>query len=435
MWQRISSLPTFASLHNRDYRLLWLGQLGTSTGQWMDQVTRAWLIYDLTGSKLELGLVTAVRGAPLLLFGILAGVLADRSGRKQQLIVAQAVNAALNFMLATLVLTGHVHPWHLYVTGFFAGTVQAFQQPARQTLISDIVGNKQLMNALALNSAVLNVSRATGPALSGILFASRVGAEGSYYMQGALYLFATIWTIQMHVPQRSEDSLRVRREPVLQSTKEGLSYVMRNRNIRALMILALGPLALGYPYTNLMPIFARDVLHHGSTLGGLLLTCVGLGALGGAFFVATARRRYAYSWPVIAGAIAFGLALLAFSQSRWVPVSIVVMFIVGIFSVTYQTQDQTLAQLLAPPHLRGRVMSIYLLNRALLPMGTLLGGALAQWLNGPDALLIMSLGCIGTVLLTTLMHPGFIRLRVDMANPIAEQTPSEAMAPAQTPSG
>ena len=133
-------MHTFASLRLRDYRLLWLGQVSTSMGLWMDQVTRGWLIYQITGSALQLGLATALRGLPLLFFSVIAGAVADRSGRKTQLIVAQVTNAVFNVVLATLVLLQQVQPWHIYVTGFLAGIAQAFQQPARQTLISDIVG-------------------------------------------------------------------------------------------------------------------------------------------------------------------------------------------------------------------------------------------------------------------------------------------------------
>src|SRR5215470_4784466 len=137
LWSRIH---TFDSLSIRDFRLLWLGQVDTSLGQWMDNISRTYLIYHITSSPLQLGLAAAARGIPLFLFGIVAGALADRSGRKTQLIIAQVTNAILNFILATLVLTNRVQPWHVYVTAFLVGTVQAFQNPARQTLISDLVG-------------------------------------------------------------------------------------------------------------------------------------------------------------------------------------------------------------------------------------------------------------------------------------------------------
>ena len=170
---------TFGSLRLRDYRLLWLGQFGTNMGQWMDQVTRGWLIYQLTGSALQLGLATALRGLPLLVCGVLAGAVADRSDRKVQLILAQVVNALLNVLLATLVLLHRVQPWHVYVTGVLVGTVQAFQQPARQTLLSDLVGARQLLNALALNAMAMNMARALGPALAGILIVL-TGTHGAY---------------------------------------------------------------------------------------------------------------------------------------------------------------------------------------------------------------------------------------------------------------
>ena len=139
-------IHTFDSLSIRDYRLLWLGQVDTSLGQWMDSITRGYLIYHITSSPLQLGLAAAMRGIPLFLFGIVAGAVADRSGRKAQLIIAQVTNALLNFILATLVITDRVQPWHVYLTGFLVGTVQAFQNPARQTLISDIAGSKHLIN-------------------------------------------------------------------------------------------------------------------------------------------------------------------------------------------------------------------------------------------------------------------------------------------------
>src|SRR5215467_9138843 len=261
----LSRIHTFDSLTIRDYRLLWLGQVDTSLGQWMDSITRGYLIYHITNSPMQLGLAAAMRGIPLFLFGIVAGAVADRSGRKAQLIIAQVTNALLNCILATLVITNRVQPWHVYVTGFLVGTVQAFQNPARQTLVSDIAGSKHLINALALNSMALNSSRAIGPAFAGLLIAT-VGVHGSYYVQAVMFLFATVWTMQMRVPERGRESTLVATEPLLQSIKGGFAYVNANNNIRAQLILALGPLTLGTPFTNMMPIFASDVLHGGAQL-------------------------------------------------------------------------------------------------------------------------------------------------------------------------
>jgi MFS family permease len=408
----LSRIHTFDSLAIRDFRLLWLGQFDTSLGQWMDNISRSYLIYHITNSPLQLGLASAVRGVPLLLFGIIAGALADRSGRKGQLIVAQVTNAVLNLILATLVVTHRVQPWHIYVTGFLAGTVQAFQNPARQTLVSDVAG-RHLINALALNSMATNSSRAVGPAFAGLLIAT-IGVHGSYYVQAFMYMLATMWTVQMHVPERSGDSFRAGEEPLLQSIKTGFAYVGANNNIRTQLVLALGPLTLGMPFTNMMPIFAKDVLHGGAQLQGFLLSAFGIGSLLGALVVASIPRRRAHALPAIIGALVFSLTLFFFGSSHWVWFSLACTFIAGIFMTTYQTQNQALLQLSAPRHIRGRIMSIYLINRATVPISTLLAGALANHFGGPTAVRIMSLCALSVVLLVIATQPDFVRLKVDL---------------------
>jgi len=409
----LSRIHTFDSLRIRDYRLLWLGQLDTSLGQWMDNISRGYLIYHITNSPLQLGLAAAIRGIPLFLFGIVAGALADRSGRKTQLIVAQVTNAVLNLILATLVLTNRVQPWHVYVTAFLAGTVQAFQNPARQTLVSDIAGPRHLINALALNSMALNSSRAVGPAFAGLLIAT-IGVHGSYYVQAVMFLLATMWTIQMRIPERSPESARVARESLFQSIKAGFAYVRSNSNIRTQLILALGPLTLGMPFINMMPIFARDVLHGGAQLQGFLLSAFGIGSLLGALVVASIRRRHAHALPAVIGAVVFSISVFFFGLSHWVWLSLACASISGIFMTTYQTQDQALLQLSAPRHIRGRVMSFYLTNRATVPIGTLLAGALAHYFGGPAAVCIMSLSALGLVSLVISTQPGFLHLKVDL---------------------
>ncbi|RLT26110.1 MAG: MFS transporter [Chloroflexi bacterium] len=416
---------TFESLAVRDYRLLWLGQVSTSMGQWMDQITRGWLIYQLTGSPFQLGLATAMRGFPLLIFGIAAGALADRSGRKAQLIIAQVVNAILNIVLAALVVTGLVEPWHVYVTAFMAGTVQAFQQPARQTLISDIVGNERLLNALALNSAALNGSRVLGPSIAGLLIV-RLGVANSYFLQGAMYLVATIWTFQMQVPEPHTDRIQRQREPFLKSITEGFAFVAREANIRTLIMLALGPLTFAMAYTSMMPLIAIEVLHGDASTQGLLLSFIGVGALGGALVVASLKRSAGYGLPVVIGALLFSGAVFAFASSSVLWVSCILGVVLGAFSVTYTTQNQTLLQVLAPRRIRGRVMSIYLLNRATVPMGALLAGALASSFGGQTAIHVMSGIAIAIVVLVVTTHPEFIRLRVGFSD--AEEADRERVA-------
>lgn len=411
-------IRTFDSLGLRNYRLLWLGQVCTSMGQWMDQVTRGWLMYELTGSAADLGFVTAARGLPLLFFGVIAGALADRSGRKVQLVVAQVTNAALNLVLATLVLTGQVQPWHLYVTAFLAGTVQAFQQPARQTLVSDIVGNDRLMNALALNSAALNGSRVLGPSIAGALIAV-IGVSGSYYTQAAMYAVATVWTFQMVVPQPHTDRAGRASEPFFSSIKEGFAFVAKERNIRSLMMLALGPLTFAMSYTSLMPVMARTVLNGDARTQGLILSCVGAGSLIGALVVASMRRSYGYGFPMVLGALLFSGGVFAFASSHVLWVSCVLGVVIGSFNVSYTTQNQTLLQVLAPRRIRGRVMSIYLLSRGTVPLGAAIAGILATHFGAPTAIHIMSGAAMGVILLVCVTQPQFLRLKVPL-NPGSE---------------
>lgn len=412
------SISTFESLGIRDYRLLWMGQVSTSLGQWMDQFTRAWLIYEITGSPFQLGAVTAVRGLPLLLFGILAGAVADRSGRRMQLIVAQVTNGVLNIILAALVLTGQVQGWHVYLTAFLAGTVQAFQQPARQTLISDLVPENRLLNALALNSAALNGSRMIGPAIAGLVI-TQAGTGGSYLLQSIVYFLATVWTFQIHIPARLEqvdqDGRPSRRPPLVQSVGEGLAFAAKEPSIRAQLLLGLGPLTFAMSYTALMPMIAIDVLHGEAALGGTLLSSIGVGALFGALVVASMRRDTGYGLSVVLGALAFSAALFAFASSSVVWLSLALGVVVGLFSVTYTTQNQSLLQVMTPRPLRGRVMSIYLLNRGLVPVGALVAGMLAERFGGQGAMRGLALIAAGIVAVVVATHPRMVRLQVPMS--------------------
>jgi MFS family permease len=403
---------TFESLSMRDYRLLWLGQLTTSMGQWMDQTARSWLIYTLTGSALQLGFVSAVRGAPLLLFGVVAGVAADRYGKKAQLIIAQIVNAILNLVLATLIFTHHIEVWQVYVTGFLSGTVQAFQQPARQVLINELSGPKHLLNAIALNSAAFNISRSLGPALCGIIIEFS-GVDVSYYVQAGFYVFATVWTFQMHVPEQAPGTMAQSREnqSFFASAKEGMAFILANKLILALMILGLAPILLGMPYMSLMPVFALDVLHGTATTQGLLMTGTGVGAVIGALIIASLGRRQGSGKLLILGACGFGLGLVLFSRSPVLWMAMLFTFMAGLSNSAYTSQDQTIIQVLTPSQLRGRVLGIYFLNRGLMPLGSLIAGALAAYLGGPWAVTIMGASCLLLAVIIAFVVPQIWNLK------------------------
>jgi MFS family permease len=237
----------------------------------MDMVTRGWLIYTLTGSALLLGAIWATRGLPLLLLTLIGGVAADRFDRKRQLILAQNVNAILNCILAVLVLTGLVEVWHVFVTAFFSGAAVAFQQPARQSLIPRTVTKDDLDNAVALNSTVLNLTRALGPMLGG-LSVGLLGIAGGYACQAGLLFCASVWTRQIRLHEASGRVGRKRRdEGWWTSLANGFHYSMRHPTVMPLLLLGLLPTLLAQPWTTLAPVFAEDVFQIGAEGLGLLL--------------------------------------------------------------------------------------------------------------------------------------------------------------------
>ena len=378
--RRVRALPrihTFDTLQLREFRLLWLGQLTTGLGQWMDQVARGWLLYDLTGSTVQLGLVGAIRAVPLLLLSPIAGTLADRYGRKTQLIAAQSINAAANVVLGILILTGGVHPWHVYATGLVAATVQVFQQPARQAMLPEAVDPARLTNAIGLNSLVFNMSRSLGPAAAGALIAL-VGPGGSYLAQGALFGLSTLWTVQLRLPNRPPTSPSSRSLSLAASTWEGWRYVAGQPVIRTGMIVSVVAAFFAMSTTVLLPVFARDVLEAGPTGQGLLLTAMGVGAVVSAFLIASVGDQLPKGILMIAGVTVYGLAVVGFAASEWMAVSLLLMGVTGMCNVASNALIQTVLQAESAPTMRGRVMAVYQQHQLFIVAGGLLAGALAS---------------------------------------------------------
>ncbi len=377
------------SLQFRDFRLLWLGHMSTSMGLWMDTVARGWLMYDLTGSPFLLGLTGAVKAAPMLGLGMYAGVLADKYGRKPQIIISQVANALANILLAILVVTHTVQPWHILATGFVVGIFQTFQQPARQALVSDVVEEKYLPNAIALNSVAFNSSRTLGPTLAGFLIAV-FGVGVSYFFQAAIYIVATIWTVQMVVPEKSSEDKDNERSSVTESLMEGIRYLKKDKIILALMAMALIPALLEQPYTSLMPIFAKDIMKVGPQGLGILMGAIGFGSIGGALLSATIYRER-HKGPLLLGnAIIFALFLGFFAFTPWFIMAIPLLVITGVAQTGYNVLNNTLIQTLSPRHLRGRILGIYYLNRGVVPLGTFLAGSMAHFMGAPLTIGIMA---------------------------------------------
>jgi len=365
-------------------------------GLWMDQVARGWLIYELTNSPFQLGLVRGVQAIPILFLSPVAGSMADRYNRKMQSLIALVLDGLMYAVLAVLIMTGRIQPWHVYVTAFGAAIVQTFHHPSRAAMIADSVPRQRLTNAIGLNSIAFNVSRSTAPALSGLLIA-KYGTAGSYTVQATLYLLASWVTMLLRFGQGSPTGSQglAKREPFGRSIIEGWRFSWRNEKVRAgLLVVMLASLFIT-PFTTLLPVFARDILRVGSTGQGLLLTGMGLGALCSAVLIATVGDRLPRGMIMLVGVMMYGLTIVAFAASPWFKLTIGLMVFIGLFHVTSHALVQTVIQSYSPSEFRGRVMAVFQQNHVMLTMGSMLLGFMASLWGAQWALALM--GVVGTV--------------------------------------
>ena len=279
--QALLNSRAVAALQHREFRLLWYGTIFTSMATWMDSIARGWLMYELTHSSFQLGLVRGVQAIPTLLLSPIAGSAADLYSRKTQIIVAQIIDVILYLWVATMIFTGHIEPWIIYVTSIGLATVQTFQQPSRASMVSDSVPPSYLTNALGLNAVVFNSARSAGPALAGILIAA-FGTGASYSVQAIFYLLATVWTFMLRAEGRAASrakSLAHGGASFSQNIVEGWKFSWRNDEVRISMLIVSISMFLLIPFTTLLPVYARDILHVGASGQGVLLTSMGIGAL------------------------------------------------------------------------------------------------------------------------------------------------------------
>ena len=366
------ALPAaFSSLRHRNYRLLWVGTLISNSGDWMDQIALNWLIYQLTGSAVYLGILNVCRLTPILVFTLIGGVIADRVERRRLMFTTQLAAMLLALALAVLVSTGLIQVWMVLAIAVGRGVMMSFNQPARQSLIAELVPPEDLMNAIALNSATLNLTRVLGPALGGGLIAT-VGVAGAFYLNGASFLAVLYSLALMRLAERPPKVLATR--GILADLAGGLRYLRGQPALRGLVLLALLPMIFGIPYMTMLTVFAADVLDVGGSGLGLLTACSGVGAVAGALFVASLRDARRRGRLMLAGLIGFGASLAAFAFSPWLGLSVIALLAVGAGQQVFMATNNTLIQTYVDEEYRGRVLSTLFLNRGLVPLGSLLAG-------------------------------------------------------------
>lgn len=389
---RSSNLPAaLRALRHRNYQLFFGGQLISLIGTWMDQVAESWLVYRLTGSSLLLGMVSFAGQIPVFLLAPIGGAVADRLNRRTILVMTQSSMMVLAFILATLTLTHVVQVWHVVLLAALMGVVNAFDIPARQAFVVDMVAREDLVNAIALNSSMFNGARVIGPAVAGIVVA--VVGEGWCFFANAVSFIAVIAGLIMmkHLPPR-----RSIEGSALENIVEGFRFVAQTGPIRAMMLL-LGLVSFtAMPYAVLMPIFADQILHGGAKALGILMGASGLGALGGAVTLAMRKSvRGLGKWIAIACS-SFGACLIFFAFSRLMWLSVLLLIPMGFSVMLQMASSNTLVQSMVPDRLRGRVMAVYsMMFMGMAPLGALLAGSVAHAIGAP---LTVAMGGIVSIL-------------------------------------
>ncbi len=377
---------TLRALRYRNYRLFFTGQGISLIGTWMERIALGWLVYKLTNSAFLLGLVSFLSQIPTFLLATVAGVLADRYNKHKIVIITQILAMVQAFILAILTLTHSVNIWHIMILSVVLGLINAFDMPTRQSFVIELVDDKKdLSNAIALNSTMFNAARLIGPTIAGILI-SIVG-EGICFLINAISYIAVITALLlMKIPPTVFSS---KKEKVLKGLKEGIKYAYNFKPIRALLLF-IGLVSLaGMPYTVLMPIFAKDILHGNANTLGFLLGAVGIGALCGAFYLASRKTVLGLDkWiPIAASVFGFGLILFSFSQN--LIFSLILMLFTGFGMMMHMASSNTLLQTIVDDDKRGRIMSLYVMSfMGTAPFGSLLSGSIASRIGTPTTVFI-----------------------------------------------
>ncbi|MGD0906891.1 MAG: MFS transporter [Candidatus Acidiferrales bacterium] len=370
----------FRALRHRNFQLFFGGQIISLVGTWMQTVAEAWLIYRLTGSSVLLGVLGFVSQIPIFLLSPLAGLAADRWPRQRVVIATQTISMLLAFILATLTLTNHIRVWEIIVLAASLGTVNAFDVPARQSFLIEMVGREDLLNAIALNSSMFNGARVAGPAIAGILVAL-VGEGWCFFLNGISYLAVIAGLLMMRI--ETSQTVHDGAAP-LEKLREGFRFVRRTVPIRALLTLIGLVSFMALPFSVLMPIFANRILGGGASAYGTLMGAVGVGAMFGALTIAMRQQLRGLGNVVSYSAVGLGLALILFSFSRWYLLSLMALVLAGLAMMLQFTSTNTLIQAMVPDQLRGRVMALYsMMFLGMTPIGSLLAGTVAAHIGAP----------------------------------------------------
>lgn len=380
------------ALGSRNFRLFFFGQAVSLIGTWMQIIAMRWLVYRLTKSELVLGMVGFISDAPLFLLVPFAGVLADRLKRHRIMVVTQALSALQAAVLAVLVFTDLIAVWHVFVLGGILGIVSAFDITARQAFLVDIIEDrKNLPNAIALNSFIFNGALLIGPAVAGILIAL-VGEGPCFALNSLSYLAVLGALFLMNIPEKTFAASQL---DFVAAIKEGAMYTFASVPIRTILILVASVSLVAASYSLLMPVFAEDILRGGPRVFGYLMSATGVGALGGAIFLASRSRLRGLAEIIVIAGVLYGGALIALAFSRFVFIALTIALVLGFSLMMQMASSNTIVQSLVDDQKRGRVLSLFVMaRRGVESLGALVFGAIAHWVGTPRTLIIGGIACL-----------------------------------------
>ena len=405
--QKISLKTTFASLQYRDFVYMWLGQITHAFALWVDQIAKPLLILSLTDSPIHLGMVLVARTVPAVAFGMIAGVIADNFNRRLVLLLTKYVVLVLSIIFAALVVFGWVELWHIYAYNVLRGATMAFDQPARRAMIPSIVPPHLVTNAMALSTGSMTATRIAGAAGAGILI-SFVGFGGAYVTMALVYVLAVYFTWMLRPPDHNRSGYQGIRS-MGNDLMEGLRYSWNNPDIRGVLIISLGWFMFGMAFMQVFaPLFAVQILDIGTRGFGYMVSVSAVGSTFGALILAATNPSKNRGILMLALLMAFGVLLIVFSASTYllsVPLAFVVMLFLGLGQSSFFPLINALLVEKAQENMRGRVLGVLSLDRAMTTAGGALAGFMAAAIGPQVAQILFGVGMIATALIMTLFYP------------------------------
>ena len=406
----MASKDIFSALAVANFRWLWVGSLGSSFAMNMQIIARGWLVYELTSSALDLAWVTLSFMLPSVIFSLYGGVLADRLPKRRVIAWAQALNCVATLVMATIIFSGNVKFWDFIWFGFFNGTVLALSMPARQAFVPEIIPERLIFTAMALNTTGWNLSRIIGPAFAGLLIAWLAGGDKTstygvgivYVVIACLYLFSALTVLKVDRPGKTQCN---RDGDSWSDMREGLRYVLEHPPVFALIVLSILPFLFGMPLNTLLPAFNQDVLQGHADDLGYLISAMGGGAIIGSLLMATMGDMRNKGFWLIVSCLGWGLVTAAFGAFDAQGAALVLIAVIGLLSSWNMSLNRGMLQMQVEDHMRGRIMSIDMMSHGLMPLGVFPISLIAEYYGVGAALVTSGFALMAITLLVAIFLP------------------------------